>query len=89
MQDAVLEAIALKMAKIENRLPNDFKSNFEWQKLSRERNRITINAMRKELEYHKQRLARLGEEEGKDSAVIIKQYEAYLEKKEKEQKKGV
>lgn len=38
--------------------------------------------MRKELEYHKDRLARLGEVDAKDSAIKIKQYESYLAKKE-------
>ena len=37
--------------------------------------------MRKELEYHKDRLARLGEVDAKDSAIKIKQYEAYLARK--------
>ena len=81
MANAILEAITLKMAKIENRRPNDYMLNFEWQRLSRERNRISNELMRKELEYHKDRLARLGEVDAKDSAIKIKQYEAYLARK--------
>ena len=82
MTSAILEAIMLKMAKIENRYPNDYMLKFEWQRLSRERNRISNELMRKELEYHKDRLARLGEVDAKDSAIKIKQYESYLAKKE-------
>ena len=82
MESAMLEAIALKMAKIENHKPNDYMLNAEWQRLSRERNRISNEIMRKELAYHKDRLARLGEVDAKDSAIKIKQYEAYLAKKE-------
>ena len=86
MESAMLEAITIKMAKIENRKPNDYMLNAEWQRLSRERNRISNEIMRKELAYHKDRLARLGEVDAKDSAIKIKQYEAYLAKKEEKSK---
>jgi hypothetical protein len=81
MESAMLEAITIKMERIENRKPHDYMQSAKWQALNKERNRISNEIMRKELAYHKDRLARLGEVDAKDSAIKIKQYEAYLEKK--------
>ena len=82
MESAMLEAITIKMERIENRRPHDYMQSAKWQALNKERNRISNEIMRKELAYHKDRLARLGEVDAKDSAIKIKQYEAYLAKKE-------
>lgn len=81
MESAMLEAITIKMERIENRRPHDYMQSAKWQALNKERNRISNEIMRKELAYHKDRLARLGEVDAKDSAIKIKQYEAYLAKK--------
>lgn len=81
MASAMLEAITIKMEKIENRRPHDYMESAKWQALNKERNRISNEIMRKELAYHKDRLARLGEVDAKDSAIKIKQYESYLAKK--------
>lgn len=86
MESAMLEAIAIKMEKIENRRPHDYMESAKWQALNKERNRISNEIMCKELAYHKDRLARLGEVDAKDSAIKIKQYEAYLAKKKEKSK---
>lgn len=81
MSNFMLEALTIKMERIENRRPHDYMQSAKWQALNKERNRISNEIMRKELAYHKDRLARLGEVDAKDSAIKIKQYEAYLAKK--------
>lgn len=80
MESQQLEAISLKMYKIENRRPNDYRQNYLWQKLNQMRDRLSVELAKEQLEYHKDRLARMGEKDAFDSVVKIQQYEKYLEK---------
>ena len=81
MKNVVLEQIELQMAKIENRHPENYRDNFKWKRLYQTREKVTREIMLRELQKHKDRVARLGDGAG-DSIRYISQIEKYLDRKE-------
>lgn len=81
-----LEAISLKMYKIESRRPDDYRENYMWQKLNALRDKLSVQVVKSELARHKERVSRLGENNAQDSVVKIKQYEKFLERYDTKQK---
>lgn len=75
-----IEAISLKMYKIENRRPNDYRENYLWKQLNQQRDRLSIKLAKEELAYHKERVAKLGKKRAEDSVIKIRQYELFLER---------
>lgn len=81
MNNLTLEAIEIKIERIEQKHPIDFKKNKEWIRLNTLRELVSIQLVKRELKRHKDRVQQMGVKDAKDSVVAIKQLENYLKRK--------
>lgn len=84
MKYQTLEALCLKMQRIENRHPIDYLQNAQWQALYKQREELSIKLVEAELEYQKRKLERLNGRDTEKATRLIRQYEKYLQNRKQE-----
>lgn len=83
MHSSIIEAIRIKKDRIECRHPNDYRNHKLWKQLDAYEKQVTIKETKEQLEYHKERVKRMGEKDAYNSLQIIKNCECYLAKHDK------
>lgn len=82
MHYATLEALTIKINRIEERKPNTYNTDKEWVRLCQKRDIITHDLMVQKLEYLKTKKKRLEGYDCDDVEKSIKQCETYLQNHE-------
>lgn len=89
MNNQELQAINLKMQKIEHQFPNTYQRNKKWNILYAQRETVTVRLMQSELDYLKQKVDRLIGYQKDECEKLIKQYENYLKNHIKGENNGI
>lgn len=78
MYSQELQAINLKMEKIEHQYPNSYLKNKRWNTLHKQREIVTLKVIKKDLNNQKKKLNNLTGQQKSECEKLIRQYETYL-----------